>query len=64
MFRSVSHGGTAFNKDKNVYGLDEKTNSLLTRKTPHKSSKSIFAKHDTRFKLARRGHGDPIGRYP
>ena len=21
-------------------------------------------KHEVRFKLARRGHGDPIGRYP
>ena len=24
----------------------------------------MFAKHDTKFKLARRGHGDPLGRYP
>jgi hypothetical protein len=64
MFRSVSHGGRTFSKDKIIYGLDEKTKSQLTQKTPIKSLKSVFAKHDTKFKLARRGHGDPIGRYP
>ncbi len=64
MFRSVSHGRSTFSKDKHVYGLDDKTMSLLDRKKPVRVSKSVFAKHDTRFKLARRGHGDPIGRYP
>ena len=29
MFRSVSHGGRTFSKDKIVYGLDEKSKSLL-----------------------------------
>ena len=64
MFRSVSHGGRTFSKDKIVYGLDDKSKSLLTHKIPIKSAKSMFAKHDTKFKLARSGHGDPLGRYP
>jgi|688.fasta_scaffold1745164_1 hypothetical protein len=35
-FRSMSQGGTTFNKSKIVYGVDDKAKSILEKKTATK----------------------------
>jgi len=64
MFKSMSHGNKAFTKDKIQYGLDDKTKSIIAQKRSHQLVNNSMINHDTKFKLARRGHGDAIGRYP
>lgn len=64
MFRSTSHGGDYFSKDRLVFGIDDKSRMLLSQKKPFKFTTPKKLNHEVRFKLARRGHGDPIGRYP
>ena len=64
MFRSMSQGGGFLNKDRAVFGIDDRAKMLLSQKKPFRFGNYKRANHETKFKLARRGHGDPIGRYP
>ena len=63
LFKSASHGNRAFSKNSDVYGEDAKTKSMMQK--PRERVKTIGSvQHETDFKLSRRGHGDPIGKYP
>jgi hypothetical protein len=64
MFRSRSYGGGSFTRDRLQFGLDEKSRMILSQRKPFKFGSYRRTNHEIRFKLARRGHGDPIGRYP
>jgi hypothetical protein len=64
MFKSMSHGEGNFSKDKVQYGIDDKAKQLISQKKTHNFVPPNRVSHETKFKLARRGHGDPIGRYP
>jgi hypothetical protein len=64
MFKSMSHGDSSFIKDKVQYGLDDKAKQLISQKKSYNYGGYNRIVHDNKFKLARRGHGDPIGRYP
>lgn len=64
MFKSMSHGGKNFNKDKVDYGEDEKAKMLINSKKTVTYGHYKRVNHDYKFKPARKGHGDPIGRYP
>lgn len=64
MFRSTSHGGNYFSKERLQFGLDDKSTKALEHRKTFKFGPYSRVKHEVRFKLARRGHGDPIGRYP
>lgn len=37
---------------------------MTNSKSPFTMSPPKKITHETRFKLARRGHGDPLGQYP
>ena len=64
MFKSMSHGGKNFTKDKVQYGDDAKSKMIMSQKrnSNHVNYKRVT--HDYKFKPASGGHGDPIGRYP
>lgn len=64
MFKSMSHGDSNFTKDKVAFGIDEKAKLIMSQKKSHGSRNYRGVTHEANFKLARRGHGDPIGRYP
>lgn len=64
MFKTMSHGGAVFGKDKAVYGVDSQAETLLKGKPTQSLGSYNRVKHEAKFKLARRGFGDPIGRYP
>lgn len=64
MFKSMSHGESNFTKDRIQYGLDDKAKLIMSQKKSHTFVGHSKVTHDNKFKLARRGHGDPIGRYP
>lgn len=64
LFRSMSHGDILFTSHKKTYGIDQRTAELLKRKHSHQLSPPRKTNHETSFKLARRGHGDPIGKFP
>jgi hypothetical protein len=64
MFLSTSHGGNYFTKERIQYGLDEKSKMFMSQRKPFRFGPYKRVKHEIKFKLARRGHGDPIGRYP
>ena len=64
MFKSMSHGDSNFTKDKVQYGIDDKAKSLIEKKKSHNYGNYHRYNHENKFKLARKGHGDPIGRYP
>lgn len=60
----MSHGSKLFNRDSHVYGEDDTTKRLQqSRKARSKTIANVYP-HEAKFKPARRGHGDPIGRYP
>ena len=64
MFKSMSHGDSHFTKDKVAYGVDDKTKLIMSQKKSQGGGNYHGVVHETNFKLARKGHGDPIGRYP
>lgn len=64
MFKSMSHGGSTFTNDKRQFGQDDRTKLIMSQKKPQHYGNIKTVTHDANFKLARRGHGDPIGRYP
>ena len=64
MFKSMSHGGSHFGKNKEEYGIDPKTKMLMSQKKSHGFGNYKRVTHDYNFKPAIRGHGDPIARYP
>ena len=64
MFKSMSHGGNNFTKDKNTYGVDDKTKLVLSQKQTTAFGNYKRVNHDYKFKPARKGYGDPLGRYP
>lgn len=66
-FKGMSHGNRAFSADKQVYGEDDEAQSVLSSRRMRRAYSSTHInkyKHENRFKLARKGHGDPIGKYP
>jgi hypothetical protein len=64
MFKSMSHGGGNFTKDKYQYGVDDKTKMLMNQKKTHYYGNYKRVIHEARFKPAGDKHGGPIGRYP
>lgn len=65
MMRTMSHGDILFFNDKDTFGFDQKAKELITtRRSPFVQTAPRKYRHETNFKLARRGHGDPIGKYP
>ena len=60
----MSHGSLCFGTDKDVYGVDKSAEELLKQKMMYKDPVPKVYKHETKFKLARGGHGHTIGRYP
>lgn len=64
MFRSMSHGDILFTPHKKVYGTDDTAKELMKSKSPFVETPPFKINHETKFKLARRGHGDPLGKYP
>jgi len=63
-FRSMSHGNLIFSTDQEIYGRDNKAKENMKGKSPFVESAPYVVSHDGNFKLVRRGHGDPIGKYP
>jgi hypothetical protein len=60
----MSHGDKPFVKDLFTYGEDAKAKQILQSKsTRAKTSMNLFP-HEAAFKPARRGHGDPLCRFP
>lgn len=64
LFRSMSHGDVLFTSHKKTYGIDQRTAEFLKKKHSQQLSPPRKVTHETSFKLARRGHGDPIGKFP
>ena len=64
MFKSMSYGEGNFSKDKIQYGIDDKAKLLMSQKKSHSYGNANILTHEAKFKLVRRGHGDPIARYP
>lgn len=64
LFRSMSHGDVLFSNHKKTYGIDQRTSEILKKKHSHQLSPPRKTTHEASFKLARRGHGDPIGKFP
>ena len=64
IFRTMSHGSILFSNDKRIYGEDDKVKELMNSKKKMIETARHSFNHQTQFKLARRGHGDPIGKYP
>lgn len=62
----MSHGNSILNKASKVYGLDNEAKSMIERsKNKRVKTESVHVyPHETKFKLARKGYGDPIGPYP
>lgn len=60
----MSHGDILFNSDKKTYGIDARTEEFLKKKHSFQGSQPIMAIHENGFKPVRRGHGDPIGKFP
>ena len=66
-FKGTGHGNRAFSADRHVYGEDDEAKEMLSSRKMRRAYSSTHInkyKHESKFKLARRGHGDPIGRYP
>lgn len=60
----MSHGGKAFTKDLIAYGEDARAKQLF-QSTGKRAKTSINAfPHEAPFKPARRGHGEPLGKFP
>ena len=64
MFKSMSHGNKNFSKNKEQYGEDEKAKMIINQKKNTSYGHYKRVNHDYNFKPARKGHGDPIARYP
>jgi hypothetical protein len=62
MFKTMSHGGKVFTKDKAQYGLDDKAKSITAHQVKYSVGNYHRYNHETKFKLARRGFGDPIAK--
>ncbi len=60
----MSHGDRNFTKDRLQYGIDDQAQRIINQKKSHNFAGANRVNHENKFKLARRGHGDPIGRYP
>lgn len=65
MPRTMSHGDILFATNRETYGFDSKAQDIIkTSRSPFVMSAPRKFRHESSFKLARRGHGDPIGKYP
>jgi hypothetical protein len=65
MPRTMSHGDILFSKNAATYGFDNKAEEIMkTSRSPFVMSAPRKFRHEADFKLARRGHGEPIGKYP
>jgi hypothetical protein len=63
-YKTMSHGNKLFTKNSIAYGEDAKAKQILKPKSPRsKTTMSVFP-HEAAFKPARRGHGDPLGKFP
>ena len=60
----MSHGNILFTNHKEIYGEDSVTKELLEKKKVFSNTPPRAVNHEAKFKLARKGHGDPIGKYP
>lgn len=60
----MSHGDILFSNDKKVYGLDNRTQELLKKKHEFTCSQPVKVNHESEWIPVRRGHGDPLGKFP
>ncbi len=60
----MSLGNIAFSSNKEAYGIDSQALQLLKHKKTFVNSPPKIGQHDGKFKLARGGHGNPLGKYP
>ena len=61
----MSDGSKTFSKDLLVFGEDNKAKELAAQKKTRRSMSDLGAfKHENKFIPVRKGHGDPIGKYP
>ncbi len=63
-FRSMSQGGTTFNKSKIVYGVDDKAKSILEKKTATKKVTLNTVVHEQTFVPGGKPSKDTIGKFP
>jgi len=63
-FRSMSYGSTAFNKNKIVYGLDDKSKSILYSKVQKPKTQLNIVAHEDAFVPSGKPSKDPIGKFP
>lgn len=45
MFRSMSHGNTYFNREKSVFGIDDKAKMLISQRKPFQFGKYKRVNH-------------------
>ena len=64
MFKSMSHGSKLFNRDSHVFGEDETVKKMVQSNKARSKTITDAYPHEAKFKPARRGHGDPIGKFP
>jgi hypothetical protein len=60
----MSHGNLTFHSHKTTYGIDGKAESELKQRKQFVFTAPKKFSHEVLFKLACRGHGEPIGKYP
>lgn len=60
----MTHTKGVFSKNAIVYGQDAKAKQNLQTKTTRAKTTMATFPHEAAFKPARRGHGDPIAKFP
>lgn len=65
MPRNISHGDILFSDNRATFGFDDQAQIIMkTSRSPFVMTAPQKFRHESDFKLARRGHGDPLGKYP
>lgn len=65
MPRNMSHGDILFSSNRATFGFDDQAQIIMkTSRSPFVITAPRKISHESEFKLARRGHGEPIGKYP
>ena len=60
----MSHSKGIFSKNSLVYGEDAKAKQNLQNKTTRAKTTMATFPHEAPFKPARKGHGDPLAKFP
>jgi hypothetical protein len=60
----MSHGDILFSNDKRTYGVDGKMQEMIKKRHSFAPSNPVKTNHEAEWSPARKGHGDPIGKFP